>query len=327
MTFNEPKSHFGTIEDRRGNIYPKLSGFEARWFQLWLHRIFARGRCSSSWNIWPLLLKLSILPTHSWLDLRQVAALISDSSALLTFSLRRFLIFPFIHFARQFDFANPWRLPSMVEHFAARSALLNYQRAHFEAWWFLISSSPGCYYNSVTTKPWSQTCFGFRPYLPLQYLAVEHLLGFLLWFMAKLLKIAVFAFAFSQQPLGLQVHFYTSRAPLLMLRRASCPAQPAFWARLFASPMTHHLLIIREGHYPLKPSTFSLEFLEHTKYLEELSRLWDSAFLRQRIPLTFMSKLDLSLGSFSDRFYLYSPRWGTVISNFDFWFGFLVLGP
>jgi len=176
-------------------------------------------------------------------------------------------------------------------------------------------------------KPWSQTCFGFRPRLPLQRLTFERPLGFLLWFMTKLVKIAAFIFAFSQQPLGLQGHFYMSRAPLFMLWRASDPAQPTFWDHLFASPMTHHLLIIQEGHYLPKPSTFSLEFLEHMKYLEELSRLWDSAFLRQRIPLAFMSKLDLSLGSFSDRFYLYFPGWDTVISNFDFWFGFLVLGP
>jgi hypothetical protein len=91
--------------------------------------------------------------------------------------------------------------------------------------------------------------------------------------MTKLVKIAAFIFAFSQQPLSLQGHFYTSRAPLLMLRRASYLAQPTFAAHLFASPMTHHLLITQEGHYLPKPSTFFLEFLEHMQCLEELSRL------------------------------------------------------
>jgi len=66
------------------------------------------------------------LPAHSWLDLQRVVALILDSSALLAFSLRRSLIFPFIHFAGQFDFANLLRLPFVVEHFAAPKALLNY---------------------------------------------------------------------------------------------------------------------------------------------------------------------------------------------------------
>jgi|TARA_B110000285_G_C14826407_1_gene468877 hypothetical protein len=91
--------------------------------------------------------------------------------------------------------------------------------------------------------------------------------------MTKLVKIAAFIFAFSQQPLSLQGHSYTSRAPLFMLWRASYLAQPTFGAHLFASPMSHHLLIAQEGHYLPKPSTFFLEFLEHMQYLEELSRL------------------------------------------------------
>ena len=176
-------------------------------------------------------------------------------------------------------------------------------------------------------KPWSQAYFVFQPRLPLQRLTFERPRGFLLWFMTKLVEIAAFIFAFSQQPLGLQGHLYMPRAPLFMLWRASYLVQPTFGAHLFASPMSHHLLIAQEGHYLPKPSTFSLEFLAHMKYLEELSRLWDSAFLGQRIPLAFLSKLALSLGSFSGRFYLYFPWWDTVIANSDFWFGFLVLGP
>lgn len=176
-------------------------------------------------------------------------------------------------------------------------------------------------------KPWSQTYFGSHPRLPLQHLTFGGPLGFLLWFMPKLVKIAAFIFAFSQQPLGLQVLFYMPISPLFIFWRDSYLTWPTFWYHLFALPMMHRLLILEGVHHLPKPSTFSLEFLEHIKYLEELSRLWGSAFLRQRIHLAFMSKLDLSLGSSIDRFCLYFEGWDTVISNFDFWFGFLVLGP